>query len=249
MSRHKDHDGDAYDATTIRASKGGGGGGKLLLGAIAAALLVGGGYWAYKNYAQPSDSAQTAYNDQYRSESSYGDDSLRAGPVDPSDQPGADTASSDAAPPASTSSSSATPAPRRQVAQTEDVPEVTIGVTPITATSDDAAYTESEDLVITAAPRPIWERTPTARRLSALYPERALERGREGEARLHCTVLEGGALDCARISETPGGFGPAAERVARAFRHSSTLADGRDATGSPVNLRVVFRIDDNTRRG
>ena len=122
-------------------------------------------------------------------------------------------------------------------------------MTPINATSDDAAYTDGEDLVVTAAPRPIWERTPTARRLSALYPERALERGREGEARLHCTVLEGGAPDCARISETPGGFGPAAERVARTFRHSSTLADGSDATGSPVNLRVVFRIDDNTRRG
>ncbi|MEQ1817420.1 MAG: energy transducer TonB [Terricaulis sp.] len=249
MSKDKDHDHDAHGATTIRASKGGGGGGKLLLGAIAAAVLVGGGYWAYQNYAQPTDGAQTAYNDQYRSESSYGDDSLRAGPIDPSDEPVADTASTDT-PPASTSSSArSTPAARRQVAQTEEVPEVTIGVTPINATSEDVAYTDNEDLVVTAAPRPIWDRTPTARRLSALYPERALERGREGEARLHCTVIEGGALDCARVSETPGGFGPAAVRVARTFRHSSTLADGRDATGSPVNLRVVFRIDDNTRRG
>lgn len=251
MSKDQDHDHDTHGATTIRASKGGGGGGKLLLGAVAAAVILGGGYWAYKNYAQPTDGAQTAYNDSYNSESSYGDDSLRAGPVDPSDEPVADTASSDAAPPAASSSSSArsTPAPRRQLASTEEVPEVTIGVTPINATSEDAAFTESEDLVVTAAPRPIWDRTPTARRLSALYPERALERGREGEARLHCTVIEGGALDCARVSETPGGFGPAAVRVARTFRHSSTLANGADATGSPVNLRVMFRIDDNTRRG
>ncbi len=248
----KDQDHDTHGATTIRASKGGGGGGKLLLGAVAAAVILGGGYWAYKNYAQPTDSAQTAYNDQYRSESSYGDDNLRAGPIDPSDEPVADTASSDAAPPASTSSSSArsTPAPaRRQVARTEEVPEMTIGVTPINATSSDAAYTDSDDLVVTAVPRPIWDRTPSSRRLSALYPERALERGREGEARLHCTVIEGGALDCARVSETPGGFGPAAVRVARTFRHAPTLADGSNATGSPVNLRVVFRIDDNTRRG
>ena len=246
MSKDKYHGHETHGATTIRASKGGGGG-KWLLGAVAAAVLLGGGYWVYKNYAQPIDGAQTAYNDQYRSEAPYGDDSLRAGPIDPSDEPVADTASSDVAPPAPTAPR-ATPAPRRQVARTEEVPEATIGVTPINATSDEQ-YTESEDLVVTAAPRPIWERMPSARRLSGLYPERALERGREGEARLHCTVLGGGALDCARVSETPGGFGPAAVRVARTFRHSSTLADGRDATGSPVNLRVVFRIDDTTRRG
>ncbi|MCC6786451.1 MAG: TonB family protein [Hyphomonadaceae bacterium] len=248
MSKDRDHGHDTHGATTIRASAGGGSGGKWLLGAIAAAVLLGGGYWAYKTYAQPTDGAQTAYNDQYRSESSYGDDSLRAGPIDPSDEPVANTASSDAAAPASSASARSAPTPRRQVARAEEVPEVTIGVAPINATSDEQ-FTESEDLVVTAAPRPIWERTPTARRLSALYPERALERGREGEARLHCTVLEGGALDCARVSETPGGFGPAAVRVARTFRHSATLANGRDATGSPVNLRVVFRIDDTTRRG
>jgi TonB family protein len=248
VSKDKDHDHDTHGATTIRAAKGGGGG-KWLLGAVAAAVLLGGGYWAYKNYAQPTDGARTAYNDQYRSESSYGDDSLRASPIDPSDEPTAQVASADdsVAPPASTSARS-TPAPRRQVASTAEVPEMTIGVTPINASSDEQ-FTESEDLVVTAARRPVWDRTPTARRLSALYPERALERGREGEARLHCTVLEGGALDCARISETPGGFGPAAVRVARTFRHSSTLPDGSDATGSPVNLRVVFRIDVNTRRG
>ncbi|MEQ1492917.1 MAG: hypothetical protein ABL932_20430, partial [Terricaulis sp.] len=105
MSKDQDHGHDTHGATTIRASKGGGGGGKLLLGVVAAAVILGGGYWAYKNYAQPTDGAQTAYNDPYRSESSYGDDSLRAGPIDPSDEPVADTASSDATPPASTSSS------------------------------------------------------------------------------------------------------------------------------------------------
>ncbi|MBX3431585.1 MAG: TonB family protein [Hyphomonadaceae bacterium] len=250
MSKDQDHDYETHGATTIRTSKGGGAGGKLLLGAVAAAILLGGGYWAYKNYAQPSDGVQTAYNDSYNAESSYADDGLRAGPIDPSDEPVAETASSDVAPPATTpaSSSRSTATPRR-VASAEETPEVTIGVTPINATSDDAAYTDNEDLVVTAASRPIWDRTPSARRLSALYPERALERGREGEARLHCTVLEGGALDCARVSETPGGFGPAAVRVARTFRHAPTLSNGADATGSPVNLRVVFRIDDNTRHG
>ncbi|UPT63863.1 MAG: energy transducer TonB [Hyphomonadaceae bacterium JAD_PAG50586_4] len=100
---------------------------------------------------------------------------------------------------------------------------------------------------MTAPHRPIWARTPNERRLSALYPERALARGREGEARLTCIVQDGGALDCDRVSETPGGFGAAAVRVARTFRHAPQLADGSNAIGTPVNLRVVFRIDDDPR--
>ena len=77
------------------------------------------------------------------------------------------------------------------------------------------------------------------------------EADREGEASLHCTVLSNGALDCAPVSEYPArsGFGGAALRVAHMYRHAQTLKDGRDAVGSPVNLRVVFRVDDNTRRG
>ncbi|MBL8544952.1 MAG: TonB family protein [Hyphomonadaceae bacterium] len=240
MSDKPKHD-DTHGATTIRASKGGGGGGKLLLGAVAAAVLVGGGYLAWKNYGAPND-AQTAYNDSYTSES-YVDDPLRAGPIEPADSAIAESASTDAAPPAS--APRATPA-RRQTAGA-DVPEETIGITPINATTAEAATT-GDDIVVTANRRPIWVRTPSARRLSALYPERALERGREGEARLRCTVQGDGALDCARVEETPG-FGPAALRVARTLRHAPQLADGSDATGSPVNLRVVFRMDENQRRG
>ncbi|ANP47057.1 TonB family protein [Candidatus Viadribacter manganicus] len=236
-----------HGATTIRASKGGGGGGKLLLGAVAVAVLVGGGYFVWKNYSGAQDGAQTAYNDAYNSEP-YSDDLLRAGPIDPSDEPIADTASSDDSlvPPASAPRAASAPA-RRQTARAETVPEETIGITPINATSTEVA--DGEDIVVTANPRPIWVRTPTQRRLSALYPERALERGREGEARLHCTVQGDGALDCARVEETPGGFGPAALRVARTLRHAPQLADGSNAAGSPVNLRVVFRIPQDARRG
>jgi len=88
---------------------------------------------------------------------------------------------------------------------------------------------------------------PSARRLAAYYPARLLERRREGEARLHCTVLAGGALDCARVDETPG-FGDAALRVARSLRHAPQLADGSDATGAAVNLRVIFRLSEEDRR-
>lgn len=235
-----------HGATTIRASKGGGGGGgKLLLGAVAAAVLVGGGYFVWKNYSGAQDGAQTAYNDGYNSES-YADDPLRAGPTESNDDAIAESASTESAAQPPASSARSTPA-RSQAARADSVPEETIGITPINATSTEAA--DGEDIVVTANRRPIWVRTPTQRRLSALYPERALERGREGEARLHCTVQGDGGLDCARVEETPGGFGPAAIRVARTLRHAPQLADGSDATGSPVNLRVVFRIPEESRRG
>lgn len=247
----------ARGATTIRPSKsstydndekgGGGGGGKLLLGVVAAAVLVGGGYFVWKTYGG-AIGAQTAYNDSYNSDS-YADDPLRVGALEANDSTIAESTSPDAAaPPASASRATSTPARRQTADASAAVPEETIGIMPINATSAEAA-TGGGDIVVTAARRPIWVRTPSARRLSALYPERALERGREGEARLSCTVQGDGALACARVEETPGGFGPAALRVARTLRHAPQLADGSDATGSPVNLRVVFRMDDSQRHG
>lgn len=247
MSKDHEHDDSTHHgATTIRASKGGGGG-RLLLGAVAAAVLVGGGYFAYKNFATPQDGAQTAYNDSYASDP-YADDPLRAGPVTSDDDTLAETASTDdVAPPSATAERRAASTPaRRSAARSELVPEETIGITPISVTTE---AEEGDDIVVSAPRRPIWERTPTARRLSAMYPERALERGREGEARLACIVQDGGALACEKMSETPGGFGNAALRVSRTLRHAPQLADGSNAAGSPVNLRVVFRIDDENRRG
>jgi TonB family protein len=233
-----------HGATEIRASKGGGGGGKWLLGGLAAVVLLGGGYFAWKSL-QPTGQTdlETAYNDTYDA------DQVRAGPIPPSDELTADTASSDsAAPPPASTERRSSPA-RRTTASTDTVPEQTIGITPVNASGDElATVANDEDIVVTAPPRPIWARTPSARRLSAFYPDRALQRGREGEAQLHCTVLDGGALDCAKVSETPGGgFGNAALRVSRSLRHAAVRRDGADATGTPVNLRVVFRIEDDRR--
>lgn len=246
------HDDDAHGAThgatTIRASKGGGGGGKLLLGVVAAALLLGGGYYAYQNYGTPQDGAQTAYNDSYATDP-YDNDPLRAGPVDSTDDASNDqlasVASEDSAAPVARA-----PARRTQAARSEPVPEATIGVTPASVSEEEAqAAADGSDIVVTAPVRPIWARTPSERRLASYYPERALERGREGEARLHCMVMEGGSLACDKMSETPGGFGNAALRVARTLRHAPTRSDGSNAEGTPLNLRVVFRIDENNRRG
>ncbi|QGZ94098.1 TonB family protein [Terricaulis silvestris] len=235
-----------HGATEIRATKGGGGGaGKWLLGGLAAVVLLGGGYFAWKS-TQPTNQTdlETAYNDTYDA------DQVRAGPLGSSDDLTADTASDDSAPPAAASSERRSTSARSSTASADTVPEETIGIMPVNASGDELATTASngDDIVVTAPPRPIWDRTPSARRLSAFYPDRALQRGREGEARLHCTVLDGGALDCAKVSETPGGgFGNAALRVSRSLRHAAVRRDGADATGTPVNLRVVFRIEDDRR--
>lgn len=231
----------SHDATTIRASKGGGNGGKWLLGALGAVVLLGGGYYAWKSMG-PSDrtNIDAAYNDTYE------DDPLRAGPIEPDQNVPAESASTDesAAPPASAERRSA-PA-RRSTARAEAVPEETIGITPASMTTA-STMEDSEEVIVRGIARPIWANVPSERRLSQLYPERALNRGREGEASLHCTVLDGGALDCSRVSETSSQFGTAALRVSRTLRHASQLADGSTAAGTPVNLRVVFRMKDEQR--
>jgi len=236
----------------IRPQQEGGGAGKWLLGAAAAALIVGGGYFAWKNMGpQAGDqTAQAAYEQQYADMNADG--TMRAAPLPASGAPSTldNPTFADDAPPATTASSSTTrtTAARRttttRTAAASSVPEETIGVTPASITTAD-----QDDIVVPAPRRPVWTSTPNARRLTAMYPQRALERGREGEARLSCIVGDAGRLDCDRVSETPGGFGAAAVRVARSFRHATTTADGRNAVGTPVNLRVVFRIEEDRRRG
>ena len=231
--------------TEPHASKGSGV--KWLGGAALAAVLLGGGYYAWSQYG-PSQSS--ASNEQ--SYAQNGEAPLHAGALPP--QTGESVASpneggSSSAAPAQ--AADATPAHRRASSPAAPAEEV-IGVTPASATSStSAAGEDDEPIIVEGQRRPVWTRTPAAWRLAETYPARALEQGREGEASLHCTVLSNGALDCAPVSEYPAraGFGGAALRVAHMYRHAQTRRDGKDAAGSPVNLRVVFRIDDNARRG
>lgn len=227
-------------------SKGSNSGLKWLGGAALAAVLLGGGYYAWSNYAPTQSSAS---NEQPYAQN--GEAPLHAGAPPP--QSGESVASPNESGSSSvtgTRTADATPAPRRASARGAAAPasEEVIGVTPASAT---ATAEDSEPIIVEGQRRPVWTRTPAAWRLAETYPTRALEEGREGEARLHCTVLSDGALDCAPVSEFPtrSGFGGAAMRVAHMYRHAQTLKDGSDAVGSPVNLRVVFRVDDNTRRG
>jgi TonB family protein len=233
---------EEHGATTIRASKGGGGS-KWLLGAAAAVVLVGGAYAALKTLS-PDERAEIAYNEP------YADEPLRAAPLErDNDARTADiTADEPTAAPASSEARSRAPARRSaaradSVTRTDYVAEETIGITPVNATLD-----ASDEVIVRGARRPVWTRTPSERRLSALYPQTALEAGRDGEARLQCMVADDGALDCTRVQETSRNFGNAAMRVARTLRHAPQRADGSDATGTPVNLRVVFKIEEDDRR-
>lgn len=226
--------------------------GKWLAGAAAAAVLLGGGYYAVKNWPQGQNtevaSVDPAYDPNAPSymgstspSTSSATDSSTVTPSSVADPAASSTSSS------TTSSSTKSTAPRRTTTASNEVPETVIGVTPASITTDDS----SNEVVVTANRRPVWVSTPSARRLSALYPTRALERGKEGEASVHCMVQQNGSLDCQRASEYPAnsGFGNAALRVASRFKHAPTRWDGTTAAGTPVNLRVVFRIEEEKGRG
>lgn len=214
--------------------------GLLLAGAAALALLIGGGYYLWQNGA-PSE---VASNDNAVSV---------AAPYTYDEVTGKDASTATAeksaalAAPATTDSQTAkdSQSAKKKAHVAAAVPEETIGVSRVSARAN-----TTDELVIKGK-RPVWRYAPRADRLSEYYPAYALERGREGEARLHCIIGKKGKLDCERVSETPAkaGFGSAALQVAHRFRHVERLADGRNAIGTPINLRVLFRMPEGERRG
>jgi len=150
------------------------------------------------------------------------------------------TAQGSAAPDETRTAAAMRPHPIHARRAAAPAPEEMARVIDVSATSQDSAA-----IVVQGARASVWVRTPSAWSLANAYPRRALESGREGEASVHCSVRNSGALNCVRRSETPG-FGEAALRVARLFRHTPRRADGIDST---VDLRIVFRMPDNDRRG
>lgn len=219
--------------------------GKWLAGAAVAALVLGGGYYAVTNMPAPTNEPMEVASYQSKSSDVA---PYAAGPMN-TDTSTADLTTAPSAIASESGAASSTTSTRSrartvQTAQVDVVPETVIGVAPSSVAND------ADEVVVTGARRPVWVSTPTARRLSAMYPARALEREREGEASLRCIVQDGGSLACERVSETPtrAGFGNAALRVARTFKHAPTRYDGASATGTPVNLRVMFRITDEDQR-
>lgn len=87
--------------------------------------------------------------------------------------------------------------------------------------------------------RPHWLRTPGGDELTRYYPERALARGKSGEASLACLVRTDGTLACLVAAETPPGwgFGDAALRMSRSYQMEPALRDG-----VPIEARYTLRV-------
>lgn len=211
----------------------------LLAGAAAVALLLGGGYYVWKNGA-PSELAASVNTAPVSSPYAYDEITGKD----------ATTEKAVAAAPKVDGQTTTEAQPQQKKSQAAAIPEETLGVSRVSARKT-ASASQSDEVVVRPTRRPVWRYTPRPERLSEYYPSDALERGREGEASLHCIIQKKGALNCERVSETPAraGFGAAALRVSRTLRHAEHRADGKNAIGTPLNLRVVFRMPEGERRG
>ena len=92
---------------------------------------------------------------------------------------------------------------------------------------------------------PDWVSRPSGAALMRAYPQRALDAGVTGMARLTCQVRVDGTLTgCSVAEETPGGqgFGRAALRLSRDFRMSPRTVDGRPVEGARVNVTLRFTL-------
>ena len=241
-----DHAPRQHDAKPAKISHSGNGGMKWLAAGVAAAVLLGGGYyaWTKTNSNQVAANDASEYSAPYVAGPAEGFDTIEQDKlVENGDAAPGPAASFDSpAQPAAAPVAKAKPAPKRVAAAA--TPVETIGVP-----SDAQTMAKSDDVIVNAPKRAVWTRKPSAERLATYYPAYALERGREGEAQLSCMVQERGNLKCERVSETPArqGFGTAAMQVSRTLRHAPTRADGSNAIGTPVNLRVMFRMAEGER--
>ncbi len=88
-----------------------------------------------------------------------------------------------------------------------------------------------------------WAQRPSARRISDLYPDRALRDGLGGRVELSCSVLANLSVNCSVASESPAGlgFGRAALAASSSYRANPTRSDGSSAVGSPARLVVQFQ--------
>lgn len=91
---------------------------------------------------------------------------------------------------------------------------------------------------------PTWIERPSGRDFARYYPERAIEREREGRVVLNCVVGSDGRISCTVSSEDPTGwgFGEAALRISRHFRMAPATADGRPTDGGRVRVPINFRL-------
>lgn len=89
----------------------------------------------------------------------------------------------------------------------------------------------------------VFTQRPSARRITELYPSRALNNGVGGRVQLNCTVRPNLSLACTIASETPSGqgFGEAALSASSAYRVRATRSDGSSAIGTTTRVAVAFQ--------
>jgi outer membrane biosynthesis protein TonB len=88
-----------------------------------------------------------------------------------------------------------------------------------------------------------WAQRPSSRRISELYPSRAMRAGVGGRVELSCNVRANQTLSCSVANESPAGlgFGQAALSASSSYRASPTLSDGSASNGAPARIVVQFQ--------
>jgi protein TonB len=128
--------------------------------------------------------------------------------------------------------------------QASNAPSTVVALTP-PATGGSTAASAA---VPTTPPRPtpsaavVWAQRPSARRISELYPARALREGLGGRVELDCSVRANLSLACGVATESPSGlgFGRAALGASSSYRARSTMSDGSEAIGARTRIVVQF---------
>lgn len=90
---------------------------------------------------------------------------------------------------------------------------------------------------------PVWENTPTFSQVVAAYPARARSANKSGRVSLDCTLgADGFFSSCLVMNEEPVGygFGAAAAELAKSFKTSPTLPEGRSVLGGVVKVPFAF---------
>jgi protein TonB len=120
-------------------------------------------------------------------------------------------------------------------AQQEELPAQMASVEPTIVASPSEVRPQAGSVV--------WTQRPSARRISELYPQRALREGVGGRVVLNCSVMSNLSVNCTIASETPAnsGFGRAALSAAESYRARATLSDGASAIGTTTRIAMSFQ--------
>lgn len=168
-------------------------------------------------------------------------------PPSTTQQQAAVTQTASASSPASGGPISLSPGSSQQPASTTPAPTIT--PPPVTTPTQPASTSRTTRPAEVRPPSGsvVWTQRPSARRISELYPQRALREGLGGRVQLDCTVNPNLSLNCSVASETPAGegFGRAALTAANSYRARATLSDGSSAVGTRTRLAVNFQAPQN----